>query len=466
MEGFVYLFSRDGTPLWKYQTSNKSLGTQNAQFIAISPHGQYMAKVSGDSVFVFNRKGELLGEYNTTIWPLSVAISDDGTYVIGGAGFVNKDTDNDGDLSIFSRDGKILSTFRNHQIDKYFFNVGISSDGQNIIGGAFTFFPNRDEDTGELYVLTQQGKLLWSNKLHENIDNVAISADGNYMVTGSFGMYANSSSNSSVVYFFSRDSGPLWKIQLEGHLDNIAISQNGRYVIGFVEGPNYYSGDTGYLYSWDGNYSRKYQTENGVRSTAISAEDKTITTVHSFDEVKVLEDLPIVSQESHNITFFNHSIHSTFNDNQSGISFPSKNTKKNTTNTTNLENQQLKRDNQNIQENQLQSSDFRNFIIEYAKSLNNVPEVPESILNWANLEADISSLIIPIPSAESNLLYFNNIANDIERIRSDMSKYNNIGPENKVAIITKDTSQLALDLTSKGVIKDIWDDIVKIKESL
>ncbi len=92
--------------------------------------------------------------------------------------------------------------------------------------------------------------------------------------------------------------------------------------------------------------------------------------------------------------------------------------------------------------------------------------MPESILNWANLEADISSLIIPIPSAESNLLYFNNIANDIERIRSDMSKYNNIGPENKVAIITKDTSQLALDLTSKGVIKDIWDDIVKIKESL
>nr|WP_214021696.1 WD40 repeat domain-containing protein [Methanoculleus sp.] len=204
----------------------------------------------------------------------SVAVTQDGSAIVAGAGLMVYFLDQQGDV--------IWKTAVGSRVN----GVGISPEGSRIGVAA-----------DKLYLFDREGNLLWAEKTTFVYRSVALSSNGMYVVTGC---------DNGAVYIFDRNKKQLWDYDMGTDGYDIAISENGRkiaigcddqgvYYLNSREGESWSYG-TGkcvegialtldgrfvaagsldrcvYLSTGEGEHLWKYPTENAVLSTALTNE--------------------------------------------------------------------------------------------------------------------------------------------------------------------------------------------------
>ena len=231
--------------------------------VAISQDGKYIVSGSGDNTIkIWDRSsGKLLKTLKGhKSYVHSVAISQDGKYIVSGSG--------DNTIKIWDRSsGKLLKTLKGHKDSVW--SVAISQDGKYIVSGS-------EDKTIKIWDRSS-GKLLKTLKGHkDSVWSVAISQDGKYIVSGS---------EDKTIKIWDRSSGKLLKT-LKGHKDSVlsvAISQDGKYIV---------SGSwDGTIKIWDRSNGKLLKTlkehKYPVRSVAISQDGKYIVSDSGDKTIKI-----------------------------------------------------------------------------------------------------------------------------------------------------------------------------------
>ncbi len=176
--------------------------------VAISDDGQYgVAAVDlgwqtrKGKIVVIDHSGSKVVDYPTMSQGVGVAISDNGSSIVG--------IDDYNLYSIF-RNGTLRWSFPS---SPPFRDVAITSDGKYIVAGSQYY----------IRVFNETGSLLWENQESGYIYSVAISEDGEYIIAGS----------SDQVRLFDKSGNLLWHYNHGS--SNVATSKNGEY---FAVGTN------------------------------------------------------------------------------------------------------------------------------------------------------------------------------------------------------------------------------------
>jgi FOG: WD40 repeat len=169
----VYLLNREGRLLWEYNTGH---GHAIVSSVAITSDGNYIAardnyNLDKNDVYLFNKGGEVLWRYviggSSKLFYGEVAITPDGNYIAAGG--------KDGNIHLLNREGELSRTYRTGTglIIK---DVAITLEGNYIAAG----------DETAVYLFNKEGEILW-NYMAGEVTSVAITSDGNYIAAGSRG---------------------------------------------------------------------------------------------------------------------------------------------------------------------------------------------------------------------------------------------------------------------------------------
>ena len=254
----LYLFEKDSsTPLW-----SSNLG-QQVQSVAITPDGQYI--VAGttrptNKVYFFEKNNSSpLWSYDTGGIVMSLAISSDGQYFAAGIGR------DDYSVYLFEKNSSIpLWRYDAGFATGHVNSVGISSDGNYIVAGAYN---------GNLYFFGRNSSTpIWTYQTPSWAYHVAISSDGNYIIVGT------TEGGNTGIYFFERNnSTPLWSYTTAS-VWSVAISSNGQYiVVGTANNKVYLFEKNSSTPLWS------FQAGNNIRDIAISSDGQYIV-AGSYDE--------------------------------------------------------------------------------------------------------------------------------------------------------------------------------------
>jgi len=214
---YIYTFSKEGKLLWKYPTG---LGGSNnndpSGFAAVSDDGEKIFAGGGGQVYAFNRKSNSpVWQYKTDAGVYNIQMSDDNKYVAVGR------YDDRLDL-VDGNTGKILW---HYDVDGGFHALGISADGNHIIGG--THCPDR----GGYLFSKESNKPVWKKILNEHGSPVwcgTISSDGNYIV---FGLDGSNTEQADIFLFNKNSNEPLWAYNMKNWVRSVAISADGSFIV-------------------------------------------------------------------------------------------------------------------------------------------------------------------------------------------------------------------------------------------
>ena len=257
--GAAYIFTRSGTT-WSQEAKIEASDRQTYDFfgysVAISSDGNtaivgaYGEDTSGTnagSAYIFTRSGTTWSQeakiqasdaQANDQFGYSVSISSDGNTAIVSALFEATGGTYAGAAYVFTRSGttwsqeaKLMSS--DIQANDYFGeSVGISSDGNTAIVGAFTEDTN-GSNAGSVYIFTRSGTT-WSQQAKiqasdaEENDSlgkaVALSSDGNTAIVGAMGE-DTTASNAGSAYIFTR-SGTTWSQQAKIQASDAQANDN------------------------------------------------------------------------------------------------------------------------------------------------------------------------------------------------------------------------------------------------
>tara|TARA_B100000029_G_scaffold350087_1_gene342495 strand:+ start:1268 stop:3817 length:2550 start_codon:yes stop_codon:yes gene_type:complete len=240
--------------LWSY-------GDDEVLSVAISEDGEYLVagtsrdNPSGDGrVILFgNENNTPIWQYNTGDYDIgTIDISANGRYIVAGS------TSSGSNSGIY-----LFDRYSNFPIWTYttgwkINSIDISKDGNYIVAGS--------EDANVYVFGIESNEPLWIYGSQNGIDTVAISADGQYIVAGEV----------SNGYFFSKNSStPLWTIYTGPRY--VAISDNGEY-----SAFGSFSNDNLYVYNKEGTLLKYYdQGEYDIDSVSMSSDGRVIATTNS-----------------------------------------------------------------------------------------------------------------------------------------------------------------------------------------
>lgn len=199
--------------------------------MAISDDGKYIvagvsdqATGNGRIYFYSNASSDPIWTRNTGSMGdvKAVAISSNGTYIVASAG-------SDGKIHFFNKSSGDPLWTKDFGINYDVIDVDISADGKYIVVGA----NNYGENVNKTFVFHKSSsKPLWNATLQGDIRFVKISSDGNYFVVAT-------GSSANMVYFFNTsDPNPLWDYKTSIYYDDIKgidISANGSYFVVALE---------------------------------------------------------------------------------------------------------------------------------------------------------------------------------------------------------------------------------------
>lgn len=219
----IYLFNRNGENIWAY--SNFDSGIKN---VAISSDNSYIVignnGYNSGNVYLFTLDGELLWGYDSD--PIcSVAISDDGFYVVAGSEY--------GNVYLFNRDGEIIWKYMNNRGNPCLFSVFISSDGSYVATSEMIESTRVSGDTGtsiyegKIILFNHDGEKIWTYNPNKNVESVSISANHLYIAAGI----------ENDIYLFNRNYTPT--IQQSTHIEETSgmsstFDDNYKYSVFFV----------------------------------------------------------------------------------------------------------------------------------------------------------------------------------------------------------------------------------------
>ncbi len=166
----IYFFDGKGSqPLWKFETGGL------VSSVAISDDGHIVAAGSQDSfLYAFNSDADLIAEFRLGGNVLDVDTSPTGEYIVAGA--------KDGTISIFhlahgpKESHNLSSLIGRFQTTGEVWSVAISDDGSKVVGASLD---------NNIYVLNSTGSLLGKFATGAGSTSVAISSDGKRAVAGS-----------------------------------------------------------------------------------------------------------------------------------------------------------------------------------------------------------------------------------------------------------------------------------------
>lgn len=207
--GTIYYFDNQGTVIWQ--------STQDRQIlsVAISDDGSYVAAAGSQfyhygtygpagynkgMVYFFDKTGNLLWKYDTNDnAALQVSVTFDGSHVV---------VDTSGGILYLNKDGKLLWSHNDSSINDH--PVKITKDGSLIA----------TKDNQKLLVFEKNGTLLWE-KTEDNWGAFAFSDDGRFLAT---------SADPSGIDLLDRNGKLIWKDSVGMHFLSTSLSENGSYI--------------------------------------------------------------------------------------------------------------------------------------------------------------------------------------------------------------------------------------------
>lgn len=140
---------------------------------AISPDGQFIAMVAGLSeISIWQRSGELLHRFTSTIEIEAISFSPDGKSILAGGGrYISPGNEKNG-AELWSLKGELIRDYFGFESE--LFSIDFSSDGQSFLTGSY-------EDGCKLWNL--QGELLQTYHAEEGAQLACFTPDGKYIFT-------------------------------------------------------------------------------------------------------------------------------------------------------------------------------------------------------------------------------------------------------------------------------------------
>ncbi len=243
----AYFFHKSSpNPLWTFTSI-----TDHMRHVAISANGSYIAVVT-DRVYLFEKSS------STPLWIYaaggleSLAISDDGNYIVAGGGYPSAH------VYFFHRSSSTpLWIHDSPQV----WSLAISSDGNYIVagdhGGEVNFF-QRSSSTP-----------IWEYTASDAVWSVSISNDGKYIGAGS--------ADGNVYFFENSNSTPIWNYQVGALVRSAELTDFGDYlIVGSEDNSIYFFNTLKNEPIW------KFDTANKVLSADISSKG-TCSVAGSFD---------------------------------------------------------------------------------------------------------------------------------------------------------------------------------------
>ena len=200
--------------------------------LAISEDGEYIIvgtgqnwEVSGDNtVYLLYRNGSLLWSYPVAVEVGSVAISDNGDYIVAGS--------EDTDIYLFDKQGTKLW---NYNTSNEICSVDISGDGFYITAGGKSDY---------IYLFNKtSGEPMLAHAAIGDVRSVAISQDGQFHTAGDGG--------GNAYLFNSTNSTPQWVEDVGGYYFDVDISGNGDYIIAGRNEDLFLLNQTGQVWHYD-----------------------------------------------------------------------------------------------------------------------------------------------------------------------------------------------------------------------
>lgn len=200
----IFLFeASSGIPLWNFTTVGP------IETIALSDDGSYIVvgghvgSTSTSNLYLFNRYSST-PLWSTTVGGSHVDISSDGNYIVS----ASTDT-----MHLFHRSSPIPIV--NYTAPTHIYSIAMSSDGN------YTAVGYHDYDIA-LYQ-TFLASPLWNYHTDGFIRDVDINEDGNYIVAGS--------SDDNVYLFHKSNSLPVWSYQTDDEVWAVSISEDANYIV-------------------------------------------------------------------------------------------------------------------------------------------------------------------------------------------------------------------------------------------
>jgi len=190
------------TLIWEYNASPYSAGYPQVESVAISDDGSYVIAGSYDAnVYFFDRSGFLWNFTTLRAYRQAVAISENGSYAVCGS--------MDNHVYLFDKDGNLIWDFAS---SKNILCADISADGRYIVAGG--------EDTMLYFFSKESSTALWSSPLGGYVWRCKVSGDGSYVVAGT----------EALIDVYDRDGSELWWCDTDSSVKALAISHDGEYI--------------------------------------------------------------------------------------------------------------------------------------------------------------------------------------------------------------------------------------------
>ncbi len=227
--------------------------------VAIAQDGSTIVAGAGSLVYVLDREGNVLWQTVAGSSVNGVGISPEGSYIGVAAD----------KLYLFDRDGELLWTEKTTFVYR---DVALSSDGRYIAAAC---------DNGAIYLFDRNHKQLWDYDMGTDSYAIAISKNGRKIAIGC--------ENGGVYSLNSRD-GESWSYGTGKRVEGIALTPDARFVAaGSLD-------RCVYLSTGEGEHLWKYPTEDAIRSMAMTDEAEEIFAA-SGRTVLVLDRAGVVLQE-------------------------------------------------------------------------------------------------------------------------------------------------------------------------
>ncbi len=232
--GIIYLFDKSGRLLWKYANP------EPFSSVAISDDGNFIVAGSDDNqTYFFDRRGLLLWRYSADKKIRCVEISEDGNMLVTGS--------DDNNVYFFDNSRRIKRFAWKYRFDNSASTVAMSKKGNYILAGS--------DDHG-IYALDSDGQLMWRHNAKGPITSVSVSKFADYLVAGS---------QDGSVYCFNIGGKETWTLPTGGSVQNVAVDLRGNTIVAYSQ--------DGWLYAMDERGALLWKLDIGDPEGRVSLTD-------------------------------------------------------------------------------------------------------------------------------------------------------------------------------------------------
>ncbi len=232
--GIIYLFDKSGRLLWKY-TNPEPFSS-----VAISDDGNFIVAGSDDrQTYFFDRRGLLLWRYAADKKIRCVEISEDGQMLVTGS--------DDNNVYFFDNSRRIKRFAWKYRFDNSTSAVALSKKGNYILAGS--------DDHG-IYALDSDGQLMWKHTAKGAITSTAVSKFADYLVAGS---------QDGNIYCFNIGGKETWAHPTGGSVVSVNVDLRGTTIVGYSQ--------DGHLYCLDERGTLLWKLKTGDPEGRVSVTD-------------------------------------------------------------------------------------------------------------------------------------------------------------------------------------------------